>query len=74
MQNFARPVYQGSKQLFWNLLKFTRCFQKPRYLVSTGYFVEIEWKYWTKRACNVQDIAGYSLQPAPIFNPICDAQ
>ena len=24
--------------------------------ISTGYFVEIDWKYWTKTACNGQDI------------------
>ena len=37
--------------------------------ISTGYFVEIYWKYWTKTACNDQDVAGYSLQLALIFNP-----
>ena len=37
--------------------------------MSTSYFVEIDWKYWTKTACtmNGQDIASYSLQ-APIFS------
>ena len=33
------------------------------------YIVDIYWKYWTKIACNGQDSAGCSLQPAPIFNP-----
>ena len=30
------------------------------------YFVQIDWNFWRKTACNGQDIAGCSLQP-PLF-------
>ena len=68
LKGLENTFLQGLKQLFPNLL---HCFQKARFL--TGYFVEIDWEYWTKTTCNAKDIAGYSLQLLPIFNPILNA-